>query len=179
MTVPNILTIMRIVLIPILVIAFFIPRAWANEVVVTIFLIASITDFIDGYLARKLNQCSRFGAFLDPVADKLIVCTALVLLVGKHHTVWLTIPTIIIIAREITVSALREWMAEFGQRAKVQVSILGKFKTAFQMIAVTVLLLEPSWLLDQWFWLGLGLLYLAAALTLGSMFQYIKAGLRA
>lgn len=177
LTVPNILTLMRIALMPILIVSFYIPNYWAQEVTAGIFLIASITDWIDGYLARKLNQTSRFGAFLDPVADKLIVCSALILLVGYHHQVWITVPVIVIVAREITVSALREWMAELGKRAQVKVSALGKLKTAAQMAAIFLLLLDPAWKGLPWFWIGVVLLYLSAALTLLSMYHYLRAGL--
>lgn len=172
---PNILTFTRIGLIPIFVLVFYLPVTWANEVTTAIFALAALTDWIDGYLARRWSQTSAFGAFLDPVADKLMVAVALVLLVQVHPSPWLAIPAAIIIGREIAVSALREWMAELGERANVAVSLLGKFKTVAQMIALILLLYR-----DPVFGLptstpGYVMLYVAAALTLWSMVLYLQA----
>ncbi len=160
------------ILIPFLIIAFYLPFQWSNFVATLIFFIACITDWFDGYLARKLHQITRFGAFLDPVADKVIVATALVLIVGYYHQIWITIPAIVMISREIIISALREWMAEIGSRTTVAVSHLGKVKTTAQMLALGGLL----WRYDAWMeYLSFVLLYIAAILTVWSMIQYLKA----
>ena len=135
MNIPNILTVLRVLLIPIIILLFYLPFQWSYLAASAVFAIAAITDWLDGYLARKLQQSTPFGAFLDPVADKLMVAVALVLLVEEHSNLWLTLPAAIIIGREIVVSALREWMAELGARAQVAVSNLGKWKTAAQMVA--------------------------------------------
>ena len=177
MNIPNILTLMRIVLIPVLVATAFLPFEWRYKACAIVFALAAATDWFDGYLARKLNQNTPFGAFLDPVADKLMVATALTLLVGEIAEAWLTIPAMIIIGREIVISALREWMAELGKRTSVAVSYVGKLKTAAQMLAILILLMSPT-PLDGWTWLswlGVALLYIAAALTLWSMVIYLKA----
>ena len=140
-----------------------------------IFALAGITDWLDGYMARKLDQFTPFGAFLDPVADKLMVAIALALLVERFGSWWFTIPAMVIIGREIVISALREWMAELGKRTSVAVSYVGKVKTTFQILAILVLLAaapeRSGWLLD----LGLVLLYLSAILTLWSMYNYLRA----
>ncbi len=174
---PTLLTFFRIALIPVFVVVFFLPFAWTNLAATAIFGLASLTDWLDGYLARRWNQVSRFGAFLDPVADKLIVSTALVLLVQSHPTILYAIAASIIIGREISISALREWMAEIGEGGTVQVAWLGKLKTTAQIIAVLLLLYrEPLPLLG---WpsepIGEAALYIAAALTVWSMFHYLRA----
>ena len=180
--IPNILTILRIVAIPLFIFAYYAPVPWGNELAMVIFVAAAITDWLDGYLARRLNQASPFGAFLDPVADKLMVAAALVLLIAdpRIHALALqsevfSMVIIVIIGREITVSALREWMAEIGDRASVAVSIIGKFKTAAQMTAISFLLLRDPVLSLPVFRIGEILLYIAAALTLWSMGAYLKA----
>ena len=173
MNLPNILTLARIVVIPIFVLLFYLPFHWSMVVAGVIFAVAGITDWLDGYLARRLDQTTPFGAFLDPVADKLIVVIALVLLVERFDGWWFTLPAIVIIGREIVVSALREWMAELGKRTNVAVSFVGKVKTVLQMVAITVLLVaDQTGLLDV---LGGILLYAAAALTLWSMLIYLHA----
>ena len=174
--VPNTLTLLRICLIPVLVVVFYMPFKNHLLVAAGIFGFAAATDWVDGYLARKLGQMTAFGAFLDPVADNLMVAVALVLLVERHDTQLFTLAACVIIGREIVVSALREWMAELGERTSVAVSYVGKVKTAFQMIAITGLLaIDPatheSWLLA----LCYVVLYVAAILTLWSMFVYLKA----
>lgn len=171
----NSLTLFRIVMIPILVIAFYLPVSWSNWAAAIIFSLAATTDWLDGYLARKLNQTSRFGAFLDPVADKLMVGVTLVLLVQSHPTVGFTIPAVIIIGREITISALREWMAEIGQRAAVDVHVMGKIKTIAQMAALIMLLLAEPVLGLPVFQMGHISLWIAAVLTLWSMIVYLRA----
>ncbi len=175
MGIPNLLTVLRILLIPVFVLLFYLPFRGSHVVAAIIFTFAAMTDWLDGYLARSLDQVSRFGSFLDPVADKLIVVTALILLVGDHALPYLAVPAAIIIGREIMVSALREWMAELGKRARIAVSRLGKIKTMVQMLALIALLLyKPGvWLLFAV--LGYPLLYLAALLTLWSMCIYLMA----
>jgi CDP-diacylglycerol--glycerol-3-phosphate 3-phosphatidyltransferase len=173
MNIPNILTLLRIALIPILVVLYYLPFNWVNAACGTVFAVACFTDWLDGYLARKLDQSTTLGAFLDPVADKLIVAVALVLLCVTYATPWMTIPAIIIICREIVISALREWMAELGKRSNVKVSYIGKVKTAMQMLSILILLsVDPS---SVYSWVGGGALYIAAILTIWSMFIYLKA----
>lgn len=160
-------------MIPILVLVFYLPFEWRHLAGAAIFIVASISDWLDGYLARKWDQHTQFGAFFDPVADKLIVAVALILLIEEHASIWLTIPAMVIIGREIVISALREWMAELGKRTSVAVSVIGKLKTTLQMIAIIVLLVdEPNSLVSQ---LGLALLYVAVVLTLWSMVIYLRA----
>lgn len=169
---PNLLTLMRIVLIPIFVGIFYLPFSWAHGAAAVIFATASCTDWLDGYLARRLEQMSPFGAFLDPVADKLLIATSLLLLVGAKDLNYITVPAIIIVGREIVISALREWMAEVGSRASVTVSYVGKVKTAVQMLALVLLLaFYPT--TSYWGALGFILLYVAAILTIWSMVVYI------
>ncbi len=175
MTIPTVLTLLRIALIPFFVAAFYMPVAWANVATAAIFVVAGVTDWFDGYLARRLNQISPFGAFLDPVADKLMVAVALVLLVQSHPTAWLAVPAAVIIGREIAVSALREWMAELGERAYVAVSSLGKYKTMAQMIAIVLLLYRDPIAGLPVQTMGFVLLYIAACLTLWSMVVYLRA----
>lgn len=175
---PNALTLLRIMLIPLFVTAFYLPFQWAHSLACGIFLAAAFTDLIDGWLARYLDQTSKFGAFLDPVADKLMVCTALILLVGRDPHFWLILPACVIVGREIAVSALREWMAEVGARAHVAVSSLGKFKTCAQMASLSLLIYrEPLWNLPIWL-IGMILLYIAALLTLWSMWRYLSSAWR-
>ncbi|KTD16712.1 CDP-diacylglycerol--glycerol-3-phosphate 3-phosphatidyltransferase [Legionella jordanis] len=170
---PNLLTLLRIVLIPIFIIAFYLPFEWGHAVAAAIFALASFTDWLDGYLARRLKQMSPFGAFLDPVADKLLVACSLLLLVGAKQVDYITIPAIVIVGREIVISALREWMAEIGSRASITVSYIGKVKTTVQMFALVLLLgfiPSQSW----WGVLGFILLYIAAILTIWSMVIYLS-----
>ncbi|KOR29276.1 CDP-diacylglycerol--glycerol-3-phosphate 3-phosphatidyltransferase [Achromatium sp. WMS2] len=165
----------RVLLIPVLVIIFYLPITSSRLICAVIFAIAGFTDLLDGYLARKWSQTTSLGAFLDPVADKLIVATALVLLVQANPSPWLAIPAAIIIGREITVSALREWMAELGARSVVAVSKIGKLKTTLQMLAIFLLLLKRRILYISMFDLGWILLCIASALTLWSMIVYLQA----
>lgn len=169
---PTYLTLFRVVLIPLFVVAFYLPTPYAPEISTLIFFIASITDWFDGYLARKWNQTTRLGAFLDPVADKVLVAVAFVCVVEFYHTWWITIPVSIMIAREIIISALREWMAEIGERASVAVSIWGKVKTTAQMLALGGMLWRQSETMEM---LAFILLYVAAILTIWSMLQYLNA----
>ena len=181
LNIPNILTLARIALIPVFLLVAYWPPAvgvdghdgsMTRHIILTaIFVIAAITDWFDGYLARTLNQTSAFGRFLDPVADKLMVAAALIVLVQWQPTISMAFAAIVIISREITVSALREWMAELGARTSVAVSAVGKYKTAFLMIAISVFLLNWPPLET----LAYLLLYTAVILTLWSMFIYLKA----
>jgi len=172
---PNILSLLRIALIPVLVGCYFLPSESAALWATIVFAIASLTDWLDGYLARKWNQTSAFGAFIDPVADKLIVAIALVLVLYKTPEWYVLIPVVIIIGREITVSALREWMAEVGQRNAVKVSFVGKLKTAFQMLSIGCLIFHNPLFGLPIFDIGITLLYVASALTISSMWSYLKA----
>ncbi|GJM07366.1 MAG: CDP-diacylglycerol--glycerol-3-phosphate 3-phosphatidyltransferase [marine bacterium B5-7] len=174
MNIPNTLTVARILMIPFFVLAFYLPLPGHYWAAAFVFLLAAGTDWLDGFLARLLKQSSPFGEFLDPVADKLMVAVALVAIVGHFHGALLALPVAVIIAREITVSALREWMAEMGKRASVAVSWLSKLKTVLQMIAVTVLLLCAVPSLQGYYWIGLLLMYAAALLTLWTMAMYLK-----
>jgi CDP-diacylglycerol--glycerol-3-phosphate 3-phosphatidyltransferase/cardiolipin synthase len=175
LTLPTILTLFRIILIPVFVIVFYLPVGWSNIVAAVIFALAAITDWFDGYLARTLNQESAFGAFLDPVADKLMVVVAIVVLVEANPTAWMTIPALIIISREITVSALREWMAELGSRATVKVSYLGKVKTFVQLFSLFMMIYRDDLFGFPMYQIGLLLYCIAASLTLYSMVIYLKA----
>lgn len=173
MNIPNSLTLMRIALIPVFIVAVYYPADWARQAAAGLFALAGMTDWLDGYLARKLNQQSAFGAFLDPVADKLMVAAALIVLVALDPRTEIVLACIIIIGREITISALREWMAELGERATVAVSWVGKFKTAAQMGAITFMLYQEPLFGFSMYQFGLYLLYIAAALTLWSMIVYL------
>ena len=175
MNVPNTLTGIRIFLVPVLVIVFYLPFAWTPMACAAIFALAAVTDWADGFLARRLSQVSTFGAFLDPVADKLMVAAALVLLLQRDPDPWLAIPAAIIISREIVVSALRELMAELGQRATVAVATLGKIKTVSQMTALLLMLYSRDLGPIPVYWTGTVLLYVATALTIWSMVVYLRA----
>jgi CDP-diacylglycerol--glycerol-3-phosphate 3-phosphatidyltransferase len=174
MNIPNLLTMLRVLLIPVFILLFYLPFSWSYWAASAVFSVAAATDWLDGYLARRWEQSTPFGAFLDPVADKLMVAVALVLLVDEHSNLWLTLPAAIIIGREIVVSALREWMAELGARAHVAVSKLAKWKTAAQMVALVILLANPP-AFTAWVLLGYALLIISAVLTLWSMVQYLRA----
>jgi CDP-diacylglycerol--glycerol-3-phosphate 3-phosphatidyltransferase len=174
---PTYLTLLRIALIPLLAVIFYLPWTYANFTCTAIFLFAGITDWLDGYLARRMGQETAFGAFLDPVADKLMVAFVLVLLVEHESSPYLTIPAAIIIGREIAIASLREWMAEVGQRAKVQVSQLGKWKTTAQITSIALLLYGENIAGLPIKTLGYWLLYIAAILTLWSMVNYLTAAI--
>jgi len=173
---PNTLTWLRIALIPLFVAVFYLPDGWVpkhaiNLTAAILFLLASVTDWLDGWLARRLNQMSAFGAFLDPVADKLMVVAALIVLVDLDRAG--IAASLIIIGREIAISALREWMAKEGQSKSVAVSYIGKLKTTAQMIAITLLLYHDPLAGLPTQWLGRWLLDIAAFLTLWSMAHYL------
>ena len=186
LTIPTWLTLLRILLIPVLVVVFYLPYPWTNFASAAVFILAAVTDWLDGWIARRYHQFSAFGAFLDPVADKLMVAVALFLIVQGHPTPWMAFWASVIVGREIAVSALREWMAELGQRATVKVATIGKIKTVAQMVALACLLyainprlqLQPGtdiWMGAFVFHVGDWLLAAAALLTLWSGFQYLHA----
>ena len=174
MKIPNLLTLLRIVLIPVFVLVFYLPYSWAPYWAGFIFALAAVTDWFDGYLARKLNQLSPFGAFLDPVADKLLVAVGLLLIVERESIWWITLAAIIIISREITISALREWMAEVGQRSKVAVAYVGKVKAVTQILSLVFLLYNKDLFGIPIRELGLIMLAIATVLTFYSMVQYLR-----
>ena len=182
LNIPNMLTLLRIALIPAFIIVYYLPFEYANETATVIFVLAGVTDWLDGYLARKLSQYSPFGAFLDPVADKLMVAAALVMLIADPRVHALVYDNrlfgavmVIIVGREILVSALREWMAEVGKRSRVAVSFIGKFKTGSQMLAIGFLIWREPLAGMNIFKIGEWLLYVAAVLTLWSMISYLRA----
>jgi CDP-diacylglycerol--glycerol-3-phosphate 3-phosphatidyltransferase len=179
---PNLITLFRITLIPVLVLMYFWPGVYREIIITGIFIVAALTDWLDGYLARRMNAVSALGAFLDPVADKLIVSSALVLLVSDTdvlsrvlHVSPFAVAVTIIIGREIAISALREWMAELGARGTVAVGNLGKVKTVMQMVAISLLLYGLPIVGLPTFLIGEISLYIAALLTLWSMVDYIRA----
>jgi CDP-diacylglycerol--glycerol-3-phosphate 3-phosphatidyltransferase/cardiolipin synthase len=172
---PNTLTWLRIAAIPLIVVLFYMPYPWADPAAGLLFAAAGITDSLDGYLARRLGQTSRLGAFLDPVADKLIVAVALVLLVSKDPRALIVLTAAVVIGREITISALREWMAEIGQRRKVAVSQLGKYKTILQIFGLSLMLYRWNLFGLPTYKLGVVLTEIAAAATLVSMVAYLRA----
>lgn len=171
---PTLLTFLRIFLIPVLVVLFFIPGDLARACTALVFLLAAVTDWADGYLARRLHQWSAFGEFLDPVADKLMVAVVLILLVQDHPDALFAVMASVIVGREITISALREWMAVLGESTRVRVAMIGKTKTVVQMVALFLLLYAhpvagfPTYTVGYW------LLATAAILTLVSMVLYVR-----
>jgi CDP-diacylglycerol--glycerol-3-phosphate 3-phosphatidyltransferase len=172
---PNALTWARIAAIPLIVVLFYMPYPWADPAAGLLFVAAGITDSLDGYFARRFGQISRLGAFLDPVADKLIVAVALVLLVSKDPHTLIVLTAAVIIGREITISALREWMAEIGARRKVAVSQLGKYKTVLQIIGLSMMLYRWPLLGLPIYRVGVWMTMIAAAATLVSMVAYLRA----
>ena len=175
LNIANLLTLIRIGLIPIFVICFYLPFEWRYTATALLFALAAITDWLDGFIARRLQQSTKLGAFMDPVADKLMVVVALVLLVEAYASPLIAIPACIIVAREVAVSALREWMAEMGSRGVVAVSYIGKVKTTAQMGAIVGLLAFPADVYHGGVMVSLLLLYLAVAFTIWSMILYLKA----
>jgi len=190
---PTWLTLFRVLLLPVMVVAFYLPFRWSSYVAAAVFVLAGITDWLDGWLARRLNQISPFGAFLDPVADKLMVVVTLFLVVESHHRVlqahlnvavlphhdWfgvvLAVTAAIIVGREISVSALREWMAAIGMQATVRVAFIGKLKTAMQMVALVVLIVEHNADTLRLYHVGEVLLVVAGVLTIWSGLHYLRA----
>ncbi len=175
MNLPNILTLGRILLVPVFLLVYVVPGPGTYLIAAMLFGLAAFTDWLDGYLARRLNQTTPFGAFLDPVADKLIVVSALVVLVAHHANLWLTLPGLVIVGREIVISALREWMAEMNRRSSVAVAWFGRVKTTFQMVSIVVLLANPPDFSLLWVKAGYVLIYVAAIMTLVSMVLYLRA----
>jgi CDP-diacylglycerol--glycerol-3-phosphate 3-phosphatidyltransferase len=175
LTVPNLLTVFRLILIPVFLVCFYLPWEHAMFTAAVFFWLAAVTDYFDGYLARRLGQETAFGAFLDPVADKVTVCAALIILVDHYNTLWMTIPAIIIVSREILISALREWMAEAGRRSDVAVGQIGKWKTTAQMLALMGLISNYNEMIVD---ISYVLLYIAAALTIWSMVIYVGVAWR-
>ena len=174
-TIPTMLTLMRILLIPVMVVVFYLPYGWTNLAVAGIFIFGALTDWLDGWIARRYGMYSAFGAFLDPVADKLTVAFALLLVVERHDTAWMALLSAVIIGREITISALREWMAQMGAHGLVKVAGLGKLKTIVQMVAISCLLYYDDLYGLPVFMIGEWLLAIAAALTLWSGADYLRA----
>ncbi len=169
------LTLFRIALIPVLVVLFYAPIEHRPFFTALVFTVAGITDWLDGYFARKLGQMTPLGAFLDPVADKLMVAIALACLIEVYNAWWFTLPAVVIIGREIVISALREWMAELGKRTSVAVSYIGKLKTAAQIISIIGLLLFQESRDNVLYAINMTALYVAAVLTLWSMVIYLRA----
>ena len=172
---PNTLTWLRIAAIPLIILLFLMPYPWSDPAAGLLFAAAGVTDSLDGYFARRLGQTSRLGAFLDPVADKLVVVVALVLLVSKDTRALIVLTAVVIIGREITISALREWMAEIGARRKVAVSQLGKIKTVLQIVGLSMMLYRAPILGIAIYRVGVALTEIAAAATLVSMVAYLRA----
>ncbi|HEY4292182.1 CDP-diacylglycerol--glycerol-3-phosphate 3-phosphatidyltransferase [Luteibacter sp.] len=176
---PTWLTLFRVLLLPVMVIVFYLPFRGANLTAAVVFVLAAFTDWLDGYLARRLNLTSAFGAFLDPVADKLMIAVTLFLLVQSHRGGWqgilMAVTASVIVGREISVSALREWMAQIGARSKVKVAFLGKLKTAMQMVALVVLLLQHDAETLRLYHVGEALLVVAGVLTIWSGVDYLRA----
>ncbi len=172
---PNVLTWLRILAVPLVVVLFYLPVDWADPAAGLLFAAAAVTDSLDGYLARRMGLTSRLGAFLDPVADKLIVVVTLVLLVSKDTHLYVVLTAAVIIGREIAISALREWMAEIGERALVKVSWIGKAKTIGQMVGLSMMLYRVDLIGLPIYQMGLVLTVAAAVLTLWSMISYLKA----
>ena len=175
LTLPTLLTLFRIALIPVLVLVFYLPYQWTHFAAAFVFALGALTDWLDGWIARRYDMYSAFGAFLDPVADKLAVAVALILIVQGHPTILMALLAAVIIGREITISALREWMAEIGQKARVRVAGIGKIKTIVQMVALVMLLYREDIGPLPTFFIGEGLLAIAAALTLWSGVAYLRA----
>ncbi|NGY03141.1 CDP-diacylglycerol--glycerol-3-phosphate 3-phosphatidyltransferase [Solimonas terrae] len=177
---PLILTMLRVAVIPVVLGLFYVPWAHARQIATVLYAAAAVTDWLDGYLARRWGQTTRFGAFLDPVADKLLVAVCLVMLLRDAYVQntpadLLGVLVAIIIGREITISALREWMAELGQRTSVAVSWVGKWKTGFQMTAIGMMIWKIPTFGLPWYSMGYWLLFVAAALTIWSMVNYLRA----
>lgn len=183
-TLPNQITLFRIILIPIFLIIFYLPLSWSHFGAFAIFWLAAVSDILDGYLARKLNQSSAFGAFIDPVADKLMVVAALVMIVHDYQTWLVAIPAIIMIAREVFISALREFMSSRGKRDVIAVSNMGKYKTAAQMLGIMGLIWRPDYDIPLVFfyfphvilnYLSYGFYFIATILTITTLIDYFKA----
>jgi CDP-diacylglycerol--glycerol-3-phosphate 3-phosphatidyltransferase len=174
-TLPTAITLFRIALIPLFVIVFYLPFSWANIAATAIFVVAALSDWVDGYLARSMQLESSFGAFLDPVADKLMVVVIIVLLVQANPSIYVALPSVVIVAREISISALREWMAQLGSSTTVKVSFVGKTKTVLQMVALGMMIFSEPLMGLPIFDIGLVTYYVAAILTIMSLAIYLRA----
>jgi CDP-diacylglycerol--glycerol-3-phosphate 3-phosphatidyltransferase len=174
-TLPTAITLFRVALIPLFVIVFYLPFGWANVAATCIFVIAGLSDWVDGYLARSMQLESSFGAFLDPVADKLMVLVIIVLLVEAHPSIYMALPSVVIVAREISISALREWMAQLGSSTTLKVSFVGKAKTVSQMLALGFMIFSEPFMGLPTYQIGLAIYYVAAILTIVSMVLYLRA----
>ncbi|MBT2142529.1 MULTISPECIES: CDP-diacylglycerol--glycerol-3-phosphate 3-phosphatidyltransferase [unclassified Rhodanobacter] len=178
---PTWLTLFRVALLPVMVVVFYLPFPGHNITAAIVFVLAAVTDWLDGYLARRMNLTSAFGAFLDPVADKLMVAVTLFLLVESHRGGWpgvlMAVTAAVIVGREISVSALREWMAEIGMRATVKVAFIGKLKTVMQMVALVVLIVQHEKAAEalRLYHIGEALLVIAGVLTIWSGLYYLRA----
>ena len=168
------LTWSRIAAIPAIVLVYYLPFKNAHLVAAIAFALVAITDWLDGYVARNLDQCTKLGAFLDPVADKLLVSISLIMILSQQYTAFLALPAAVIVGRELTISALREWMAEIGKRTSVSVTMIAKAKTVLQMFSIWVLLLYRDHMSIVVLYVGVVLLCIAAILTLYSMIIYLK-----
>ena len=175
LTIPTLLTLLRILSIPVMVLCFYWQHPWSNIFTTAVFVLGALTDWLDGWVARRFDMYSAFGAFLDPVADKLAVTIALFLVVQAHPTAWMALLSAVIVGREITISALREWMAQMGAHGLVKVAGLGKLKTIVQMVAISCVLFREDLLGLPIFHIGEWLLAVAAALTLWSGGDYMRA----
>ena len=183
-TIPNQITLFRIILIPIFLIVYYLPLSWSHFGAFAVFWLAALSDALDGYLARKLNQSSAFGAFIDPVADKLMVVAALVMIVHDYQTWLVAIPAIIMIAREVFISALREFMSSRGKRDIIAVSNMGKYKTAAQMLGIMGLIWRPDYDIPLYFfyfphvilnYASYAFYFIATVLTISTLIDYFKA----
>lgn len=174
LNVPNVLTLIRIISIPIFIVVFYLPFSWNYLAACIVYSLATITDGLDGYYARKLNQISALGKLMDPIADKLMVSVVLILLLEDKPSLWLAMPTVIIISREIAISGLREWMAGLGEGGKLKVSVYGKIKTICQLLALGFLIFHNPLFGLPIYGIGMVLLYFSAILTLWSMFLYLR-----
>ena len=174
-TLPTTITLLRIALIPLFVVVFYLPFSWANIAATSLFFVACVSDWVDGYLARIMKQESSFGAFLDPVADKLTVVVVIILLVSAHPSIYITLPSVIIVVRELSISALREWMAQLGSSSTLKVSFVGKAKTVAQMWALGFMIYSEPLMGLPVFAIGLTLYYIATIFTIASMIIYLRA----
>ncbi len=182
MNIPNALTLFRIIMIPVFIVVFYLPVEWNFKVAGLIFAIAGWTDWFDGYIARRFNMTSRLGAFLDPVADKLMVTISIIMVVELYNTAWIALPALAIVAREITITALREWMAEYGNAQEVKVGFVGKVKTLWQLGSIFFLILGGAnpplvTVFDEslFVWAGYFSLYVSLILTYWSGAIYLRA----
>ncbi len=174
MNIPNTLTLLRLACAPLLVLLFYVPFSWGRPACVVILILAALTDWLDGYLARRWQQTSRIGVILDPMADKLVICVSLILLVGADGSPWLVIPSTVIIFREILITTLRELIARLAQHSQIAVSKTAKYKLTLQTVAVITMMYQHPLFNVSMYWFGLWLLYLAMLITLWTMVSYLR-----